>query len=291
MSNKPQLAIVMPVFRNHHDLQEAAQSIIGQSVPENFPIELVIVEDSSNDGNRTWNKILEVERRIKTERSSIQVTTIKRARNDGQSFARLIGVSKTDSPWICYLDVDDIYDRDFIKNISRHINEFAGPDTDLILCNYKITDTKNNSIIIHSPKDICGDSPALAAENEHICDSIGIVHSRKLYNRIGGWPPFLLSGEDDVFVRRLINSSKNIEFSEHFCGTKFVSPQGQGVCKRRFDSGLYIMLNKEHVDGANGQYLDDTPASEFFIDTATDTEYERRNLNMYTYSLVRPRNI
>jgi glycosyltransferase involved in cell wall biosynthesis len=289
MKESPRIAIILPIFRNHLQLPEAVQSIIDQSVADDFPLELVMIDDGSNDSGRVWSRIQDMERKIKSERSSIKVRTIKRVRNDGPSFARILGIAKTTAPWICYLDNDDFFHLDHIKNLWRHITEFANKDTDLILSYYETIKTKEaGSQLFVNPQKICDQfpTPALAAQTQHITDTIGICHSRELYDRMGGWPPFILSGEDDVFVRRLIDQSKHTDFNDKLAGTKRIYAQGQGVCNRRFDSGLYIQLDREHEDGPNGQYLDHTSPMDHFIDSPGDPEYVRRNLRPYVYSLL-----
>jgi len=289
MKQEPRIAIILPVFRNHLLLKEAVQSIINQSVAENFPMELVMIDDGSNDNGRTWSRIQDLERQIKTERSSIDVITVKRVRNDGPSWARIIGVSNSTAPWICYLDADDLMHRDRIKNAWRHISEFAAEKTGLILSQYKITHPKAEvpDAVINPEALTEGEVPHQVAQLVCLSDSLGILHSREAYNKMGGWPPFLLAWEDAVFVRRMLRITE-VEFSDKIAGLKRVYSQGQRQCERRFDSGLYIKIDQEHENGPFGQYLDNASLGSHFIDTTDDPEYQRRNLSVYTRSLINP---
>lgn len=290
--NKPLLAIITPVFRNYKMLEEAMNSVLDQTVGEQVAYELALVDDGSNDNDKCWNKIKDFEFRIKRERANFTVVTYQRKRNDGPSMARNIGVMITSAPWICYLDNDDLCDRDRVKHTIRHIYDYANEQTDLIFFNYQtqLGGTLDPHPAVRSPELYIQefDSIKIAAKDNLISDSLGIVHSRTLFDRMGGWPPYLLGGEDGVFCRRLIEASRKIDFSQKIAGLKRILNHGQGITERRFDSGLYIKLDREHEDGATGQYLDHRQLKDFFIDSSQDTEFPKRYELGYTNTLYNP---
>lgn len=286
------LAIILPVFKNHVLLPEAVNSILAQTDIDGFIFDLVIVDDGSADSDRVWNRILEVERMVRTESANINVIKLKKLRNDGPSVARNYAISNTDANWIGYLDVDDLLYTDHIKNFLQQMNEFT-PDADLILFNYyQCTGRDEFTKELISPKslvDSLRQPPKIVSQTHRLSDSIGIMHSRELYNRMGGWPPFLLADEDAVFVRRLSEASKGTVLTDKVAGIKRSFFRSQGTTKRRFDSGLYINLDTLDILGPTGQYLDEAEMHLYFVNTAEDPEFAKRNQAQYMDTLVNAR--
>lgn len=291
MNNNPLLAIILPTYRNYKMIDEAVDSVLNQTDTSSH-IELALIDDGSPDDGRVMNKLNDCSRRIKQIRDNIDVVVKRSYRNNGQSMARNLGISITTSPWICYLDVDDLCHRDRIKHTLRHIYDYAGEKTDLIFFNYRyqLGPKKDAHQDLISPKLVASeeDTPLKSAQKHHISDSIGIAHSRELFNRVGGWPPFLLSGEDTVFCRRLIQASEKTEFSEEIIGLKRQLFAGQAKTDRRFDSGLYIKLDRTHHLGATGQYIDDRELKDLFIDKSQDPEYDKRYHITNVISMAKP---
>jgi len=286
---KPNISVILPVFRNHILLPEAIHSLLDQNLPENFPWEIVIIDDGSGGEGRVWQKIQDLERRIKSEKSFIKVTTIKRLRNDGPGLARAQGVAASSADWICYLDVDDLMHRDRIANAWENVSKFW-PNADIIFSRYTIVDGKTNTgTKIIDPKLYLDKYSSLreASNYELISDSIGFIHNRRIYNAVGGWPPFLLNLEDGIMLRRMLRvSDVKFEFDDKFAGTKrnYISCQGK-TC-RRFGSGLYIKVNTLDEKGPMGQYLDDADLAPLFMNTAEDPEWDKRSEGIYVSSLT-----
>lgn len=289
---KPNISIIMPVFLNYRLLPDAVRSVLNQTVPEDFSYELVIVEDGTVDGGYVWSRIQDLMREIRAQRSCLTVTPIRRLRNDGASIARAHGVAAASANWLTYLDVDDTMHRDHIAHCWQNITEFS-TNTDLFLFNYRIMHRLYEELKgIASPKVVVEqyDGDALkAANNERLVDSIGILHSKAIYDRVGGWPPFLVTEEDCVLVRRMIKAGAKVQFDERLAGDKRVFPQGQGKTARRPNSGLYIVLDKENEQGPLGQYLDDvTNFNDYFVEAVSDPMFPVRNDMRFTYSMFKP---
>ncbi len=278
----------MPVFRNYTALPKAVDSILRQSVDIEFDMELVILDDGSGDGGTVWTRICDLERQIKSERPALQVVKIKRLRNDGQGIARGHGVAAANADWLCYLDVDDVMHRDRIKNAWQFITEYNSK-ADLILSDY-IVEQKDGTQINVSPK-LFQSGLLKASQDNLISDSIGILHSKDIYYRVGGWPPFLLNLEDGIMLRRMIQAGAVVDFEDRIAGVKHDLAQRQGRTQRRFDSGLYIMLDRTDEAGAMGQYLDNVSNyNPYFMDPKSDPEYPKRSNVSYTFSFYKTHN-
>lgn len=277
----------MPVYKNIARIETAVDSVLGQDISLSYEFELVIVEDGNEDMMLT-GKIKSMIRKAKRQRKNLKVIHVSKARNDGPSIARSWGIAATTAQWITYLDVDDYLKPDFITRLDRQINEFD-PNVDLLFWKYNLygwpTYTDLGTI---DPKKNCGTlSPLEASQQIKIADSIGISHSKVLYLRMGGWTPFLLSGEDGVFCRRAIASANKVTFMNEIAGTKLVFDGSQAFTKRRFDSGMYIMLDENHPMGKTGQYLDGQDLSQFFLDLDADQEaFSQRGTLKYIGKIV-----
>lgn len=277
------IAIIMPVYKNIARIEKAVDSVLAQDISLDYEFDLVIIEDGNEDMMMT-TKIKSLVRKANRIRGALKVIYVSKARNDGPSIARSWGIASTTAQWISYLDVDDTLRSDYLTKLDRQINEFD-PHVELIFWKYNLYGWPSySSLGMIDPKANCGSlSPKEASQNIKISDSLGISHSRSLYTRIGGWPPFLLYGEDTVFCRRAIEASNKTTFMNEFSGTKLVFDGSQSYTKRRFDSGMYIMLDENNPKGKAGQYLDGEDPSQFFMDLDADNEaFSKRWQFVYT---------
>lgn len=114
------VSIIMPVYNTIDYLDESVGSLINQTYSN---IEIIIVDDGSNDGS--YEKCLAFAR----EDDRIKVY---RLNHGGQGPARNFGVRTATGTWIAFIDSDDWYDLDYVKIMLRTaINEKA----DLVTCN------------------------------------------------------------------------------------------------------------------------------------------------------------
>jgi Glycosyl transferase family 2 len=93
----PRVSVVMPVYNAESYLEEAIESVLGQTLEQ---LELVAVDDGSKDGSRA---ILE-----RFARMDRRVTIVANERNLGMSGARNRGWRAARSPYIASLDADDV---------------------------------------------------------------------------------------------------------------------------------------------------------------------------------------
>lgn len=100
----PLISIIMPAYNAEQTIEDSINSIQEQSY-EHW--ELIVIDDGSSDATQAI---------VKTYMS--KETRIKLLRNNkkGVSSARNLGIDEAHGEYICFLDSDDIYSGDVLKN-------------------------------------------------------------------------------------------------------------------------------------------------------------------------------
>lgn len=93
----PELSVIMPAYNEELFLEEAIQSILGQSFSD---FQLTIVNDNSTDGTQ---KIIE-----RFVHSDPRVSCIQNTTNLGPAKSRNLAIDGTNTPFIAFMDADDI---------------------------------------------------------------------------------------------------------------------------------------------------------------------------------------
>ena len=94
------ISVVIPCYRCSDTLGRALASVLAQS---RLPQEIIMVDDCSNDGQKTLDAI----RRFQNETSHIAVKIISLEQNVGPGSARNVGWDIATQPLIAFLDADD----------------------------------------------------------------------------------------------------------------------------------------------------------------------------------------
>lgn len=119
VSNKePIVSVILPYYDNEAYIDEAIQSVIQQD----FPLELIIVDDGSNDGGREI---------IKSYADSIERSNGKRIisifqENKGVGAARNVGIAAANCELISFIDADDVWVPGKLKAQVEAISERPG---------------------------------------------------------------------------------------------------------------------------------------------------------------------
>ncbi len=89
------ISVIVPVHNRARRIRPTLDSVLEQSLPA---AELVVVDDGSDDGT---DEVL--------ESYADSITNLRLARNRGVSAARNAGLALASSPWIAFLDSDDVW--------------------------------------------------------------------------------------------------------------------------------------------------------------------------------------
>jgi len=95
-----EVSVIIPAHNDETRLPRAIRSVLGQSLPVS---EIVVVDDGSED-------------RTAEVAASFPKTICLRQKNSGAAGARNAGIARARSEWIAFLDSDDEWTPDHIKN-------------------------------------------------------------------------------------------------------------------------------------------------------------------------------
>ena len=106
----PKFSIIIPVYNTYNYLERCLSSVFNQSFSD---YEVIVVNDGSTDDSY---KIIE---RFEKEYSNLKYFFKD---NGGLSIARNYGVSKARGEYILFLDSDDYYELDLLKNLNDSLD-------------------------------------------------------------------------------------------------------------------------------------------------------------------------
>jgi len=101
---KTQVDIILPNYNSHQFIVETIKSIINQNYSH---WKLTIVDDNSNEQTKEILKKFSKNKKIK-------IYWLKK--NKGAGFCRNYAIKKTNSPYIAFIDSDDIWKKNKLKN-------------------------------------------------------------------------------------------------------------------------------------------------------------------------------
>ncbi|MBI5740410.1 MAG: glycosyltransferase [Nitrospirae bacterium] len=108
--NSAGITVVIPVFNRPDTIKRSIDSVLSQS---HMPDEIIIVDDCSDNETRDVLKSY-----------GKKVTPVFLSRNSGPSRARNEGVKRANSEWIAFLDSDDCWEKDKLKNQVSYLKQF-----------------------------------------------------------------------------------------------------------------------------------------------------------------------
>ena len=104
------VSVVVPVYNREKTMIRAVDSVLEQSIK---PKEIIVVNDGSTDGTADVIK-----------QYGNNIIGINLPHNSGPSTARNEGVKHSKSEWIAFLDSDDCWEKDKLKNQKEYIERY-----------------------------------------------------------------------------------------------------------------------------------------------------------------------
>lgn len=165
------ISVVIPVYNVEKYLNDCVKSIINQSYTN---IQIILVDDGSTD------KSGDICERFLKQDNRIQVIHKK---NEGLSIARNVGIEVARGKYICFVDSDDLVNRNFIEILYKACKE---NDCNMSMCNYtkffNNEELKNMENINTKKLDIKIESKNSLLEGIYIYDHVkNIIAVNKLY--------------------------------------------------------------------------------------------------------------
>ena len=159
------VTVIIPYFNDEKNIRKAINSVINQTYKK---IEIILIDDENSDKSK------KIFKNIKLVNKKIRI--FKTKKNKGVALSRNIGIKKAKGKFIAFLDSDDLWKKNKIREQLRIIRK---KKLDVCYTNYKAV--KDNKIIyeVSSPKLLKFKN---LLEECPICCSSTIVKSKILKN-------------------------------------------------------------------------------------------------------------
>lgn len=120
IKGNPDISIIIPVYNTGILLQEAVDSILGQTCPSGGSLpyfEIIVIDDHSNDPI-TLNLLANLGQK------DSRIKIIKNIRSKGVSGARNTGILAATGEWIAFLDSDDLWLENALVDRWRAVDQY-----------------------------------------------------------------------------------------------------------------------------------------------------------------------
>ena len=128
------VSVIIPYYKKRNHIRDTLVSVINQSYNN---LEVIIIYDDTNLNDFEFlQKIAKSDNRIKI---------VKNEKKLGAGLSRNIGIERSEGKYIAFLDADDVWHRDKLKN---QIKIMLNKKADLTYSSYKVIDEKDRNILL-----------------------------------------------------------------------------------------------------------------------------------------------
>jgi len=141
----PKVSVIVATYRRKESLEKALLSLVNQSYDN---LEIILVDDNADD---VWNSdVKRIVEKIKIE-DNIDIIYIQNSNNNGSAVTRNIGIKYATGDYITFLDDDDIYLRDKVRNqieyMTTHKSDYSITDLWLYNENDRLIEKRSRNYI------------------------------------------------------------------------------------------------------------------------------------------------
>ena len=178
--------IITPTYNRAHLIGKTIESVLRQTYPN---WELLICDDASTDNTPELVASFR-DARIRYLRSPV---------NGGNAAARNLGLKHSSSTWITFVDSDDTYDPEYLKEFFLKIGESDEPR--FLFCGYRVVrDSKTISTVTWNPVSM---SRGSFLYDLKIGIGCGVMFHRKCLDEVGIFDERLRVAVDTDFLIRM----------------------------------------------------------------------------------------
>ena len=197
----PLISVIIPVYNAENFIKTTLDSLINQSF---ILFEVIMINDGSTDNSiAKINKIIKGDSRFK----------LISQENSGPGAARNYGISLAKTDYISFIDSDDYFEKDFLKNM---YNTAIDQNADIVVCDFDKVTTEG--IIIKEYKHYYNNSIGnieafidIMQSNNLTSLSQNKIFKRILFNDVS-YPTGIVINEDVATIYRLILKANKIAF-------------------------------------------------------------------------------
>lgn len=183
----PGVTVVVPLYNKRPFIRRCLDSIATQSV---LPDEVIVIDDGSTDGGP----------QIVADFSGLPIRLIHQE-NAGVSAARNLGIQEASHNWVAFLDADDQYLSDAIKNFRLARDEY--PDASVVFGKSFVPGTVPRDPVQAPSYVLVPDYfTYLVDQKGHEINSSSVMVSKEAIQEVGKFPMGIRIGEDtDTWFR------------------------------------------------------------------------------------------
>lgn len=192
----PFFSVVIPLYNKQKYIAQTLQTVLNQSFVD---FEIVIINDGSTDSSE------EIVESFSDSRINYFSTE-----NQGAAAARNLGIDKSTSPYIAFLDADDLWFENHLEEFKNLIDRF--PDAGMYANRYELI-FENGSKYQPSFYGISDDYEGLvndyfaASLHYAVASSISIAVPKSIFAEVGSFKNYISSGQDtDMWIRIALHS-------------------------------------------------------------------------------------
>ena len=188
------VSVIIPYYNGSKYIERSVQSVLDQTVKPN---ELLVIDDGSIQEESDFLNII----------AKKMGFAVLRKENGGQGSARNFGVAHTKSKFICFLDQDDFFLPNHIKQLMDAV-EWQDPKFGWVYGDLCEADEEGNivqtNVVVRSTKDSHPKTSILTMlrYDMYVLPSASLI-SRRAFEDVGGFDPQFTGYEDDDFFLRL----------------------------------------------------------------------------------------
>lgn len=204
----PKYSVIIPLYNKERFIKQTLESVLCQSISD---FEIIVVDDGSTD------RSTEIVRSIRDSR----VHLISQE-NQGVSKARNTGIDNSKGDYVCFLDADDLWHRDFLFVVNILIKEF--PEARVYCPSYEVDYIKRKMVphwrSVDQKKDsLVRDFYEMATAPFWVTISSNTVLERKALFSMDCWFPEGETVYEDLDFWIRVGSHFGVAHSNKVCAT------------------------------------------------------------------------
>ncbi|MEP2448779.1 MAG: glycosyltransferase family 2 protein [Balneola sp.] len=185
-------SVVIPLFNKEEFIKKTIETVLNQSFQD---FEIIVVDDGSTDQS------LKIAESMSDPR--IRIFTKE---NGGVSTARNYGIEKAKSQHIAFLDADDFWEKDYLKEMNQLIKDY--PSCGMYSSAYKVVFSNSSDVCCTDfDRGIVTNYFKKAISNGITWTSATII-DKKVYAHVGGFPVGMVSGQDSYMWTKIAKEYK-----------------------------------------------------------------------------------
>ncbi len=212
-------SVVIPLYNKRNELRRAVQSVLDQDGFTTDCYEVIIVDDGSTDDS------LEVAQQLQAEYSA-QNLVVHSQKNAGVSAARNKGIELASSKLIAFLDADDSYESNFLREVEELLTRYT--EAAMYATAYRFIDAGTGvardarffGLDSNKPRQLLTDFFHSAAHGDLPITSSSVCIRKAALSECGGFPEGQNMGEDQAVWSRIALQHK-IAISTLVCANYF----------------------------------------------------------------------